>query len=182
MTQYDKEQPSDKLTIFMQLNAQGYVSHALEVYSDDDTDTDTWDFGYNADGQLNYMKRSEGDNEITTITYTNGNITKVSIVDDEDKIPDVSEIAYTSTDVTTPLENKGGIMFWYYTFGVDMDEMEVIYYAGLLGKATKNLPVSMKDGEDTSIFDWKLNSDKLPIKVTIDNSWSSYKPSYEIKW
>lgn len=47
-----------------------------------------------------------------------------------------------------------------------MDEMAPAYYAGLLGQATKNLPLSAREvnGEytDNYTFSWKLNSNGLP--------------------
>ena len=61
MTVSDTEYPEDNFTIYMQLNGQGFVSHALQVYADGEEDT--WDFGYNGDGQLNTLKRSEGGDE-----------------------------------------------------------------------------------------------------------------------
>lgn len=182
LTQYDKSNPNEKSVIYMQLNAQGYASRILETYSDSN-ETDSFEFGYNADGQLTSMKRSEGDNEVTTITYTNGNITKVSVKDDESTTPDVTEFSYTSAKVTTPIVNKGGIMFFDSVFDVDLDEMEIAYYAGLLGKATKNLPVGSKDGDYTSTFTWTLNAEQLPIKMVATYSWSTeYSDTYEIKW
>lgn len=38
------------------------------------------------------------------------------------------------------------------TLGIDMDEMEYAYYAGLLGKATKSLPSSNEEDGETETF------------------------------
>jgi len=140
------------------LNASGFVKSCTETC---DGDVDTWDFGYNNDGQLNYMKRSEGGNEVTSITYQNGNIVKAKTVSEDDGDQNECSISYSSQ------ENKGGIMLFDATLGIDMDEMEYAYYAGLLGKATKNLPKSNVDEEgETTTFTWTLNDSGLPTKMT----------------
>lgn len=55
-------------------------------------------------------------------------------------------------------------MLFDQTLGIDMDEMRYAYYAGLLGKATKNLPVKLVDNENyTQNFTWTLNSSGYPI-------------------
>ena len=122
------------------------------------------------------MKRSEGGNEITTITYTDGNITKTSTISEDE--PDVNSeynIYYTSDAIKTPLENKGCLMLFDATFGIDMDEMDFAYYAGLLGKATKNLPIRYTSqstisgiaSEDTRDFSWSVNSNGYPTKLSM---------------
>ena len=124
----------------MELNEQGFVSYCEET--EPDGNLETWDFGYTADGHLNYMKRSEGGNEVTNITYANGNIVKASMVSEEEpNRVSVYTLFYTSDEVTEPVENKGSIMLFDELFNIDMDEMKYAYYAGLLGKATKDLPV-----------------------------------------
>lgn len=181
MTQYDTEHPDDKRTIYLQLNSDGFVSHALEVYADGDEDT--WDFAYNQDGQLNYMKRSEGGNEVTNVTYTNGDITKVSVRDDENN-SSISNITYTSDSIKSPIDNKGAIMLFDETFGIDMDEMAEAYYAGLLGKATKHLPVKLEENNGSSTFDWKLNASQLPVEFisTTVSEWGDYSETIIFKW
>ena len=73
------------------------------------------------------------------------------------------------------IENKGCIMFFDGTFGIDMDEMEYAYYAGLLGKATKNLPVRLVDDEGRiTDFFWTLNSAGYPISFKVDNETYSF--------
>ena len=50
----------------------------------------------------------------------------------------------------------------------NMDEMDYAYYAGLLGKATKNLPVKLVNNENDTYndnFTWTLNSNGYPISL-----------------
>lgn len=161
MTVVDEEY--DETFIFdMELNEKGFVKHCEQTGQGGDIET--WDFGYTDEGNLNYMKRSEGGNEVTNITYQGGNVIKTSTVSEEE--PDEKyeyTIYYTSDEVTTPIPNKGCLMLFDATLGIDMDEMEYAYYAGLLGKATKNLPVKDTDSE----FSWKLNNNGYPTELVI---------------
>lgn len=176
-------------TFYLQLNENGFVKYALEVYEDEDEeDTDEWWFGYNADGQLNYMKRSENDNDVVTLEYKDGDAVKCIEKDGETGEIEVTEIYYTNVDVTTPIANKGGIMLFDDCFGLDMDEMDVCYYAGLLGKATKHLPVEQIADYYRYRYNWTLNSNGLPTEMTeseIDAEgnviWTS-QDGYTFKW
>lgn len=60
---------------------------------------------------------------------------------------------------------------------VDMDEMKCAYYAGLLGKATKHLPVKNKD----FTLNWTLNNAGYPIKLVIPESSSPFN-TYTFEW
>lgn len=183
----DTEYPDDRTDFYMQLNEQGYVKYALEIYDGDDTDTDEWWFEYNAAGQLTYLKRSEGDNEVSRITYTDGNATLVTVTDDEDPVGDKYHIAYTSDAVKTAIANKGGLMMFDNLLNVDMDEMEVAYYAGLLSTATRNLPVAFNNEDDDNYYmtySWDLNAAGLPVKLTSTYWWDGGSSSdvYTFAW
>lgn len=172
----------DRFTLKMEIGSNGFVKHCDET--DKEGNLQTWDFTYSAEGNLTGMKRSEGGNETTTITYKDGDIVKTSTVSAEEEDPYVYTISYTSDAVSAPIENKGCLMFYDTTFGVDMDEMGIIYFAGLLGKATKHLPVK-KAGEShsytfTDDFTWKLDSKGFPVllefydgdfKLTVPMVW-----------
>lgn len=153
----DNNYPDEGWTIYMQLNSQGFVSHALQVYKDDEYENDTWDFGYNADGQLTSLKRSEGEDDYE-ITYANGNIVKVTEIDEDDD-PYVYTFSYTNDKFTTPVENTYNLMLFDDMFEIDMDEMGIAYYAGLLGKSTKNLPMGCNYGDgDADNYNWSFDS------------------------
>ena len=160
--------------VYLQFNNKGFISYALQEYADDN-DTDTWSFEYNADGQLTSLQRSEG-NDKYTMTYVDGDLTKV-ISSEEDGDSSVSDIYYTNDTFKTPVANKANVMLFDETFFIDMDEMSVLYYAGLLGKGTKNLPMRLVEkwseggstGESTYTFYWEFGSKDLPTKF-----WSQY--------
>ena len=58
-------------------------------------------------------------------------------------------------------------MLFNTTFGIDMGAIKYAYYAGLLGKATKNLPVQLidKNGNKNN-FTWIVNSNGFPTAMT----------------
>lgn len=158
----------------MEINELGFVKHCEQT--EPDGDIETWDFKYTADGHMSYMKRSEGGNEVFDITYQNGNVIKTTqSTEGESVLDSESTIQYTSESITTPIENKGCIMLFDYTLGVDLDEMEFAYYAGMLGKATKNLPLSnsrksIKNPSDNvreEHYTWELNSNGYPTRFLI---------------
>ena len=175
------ESSEEKKQVFnLYLNKNGFVKHCEETNyhknpreSEWNTEhkNETWDFSYNDDGQLLTMLRSEGGNEKTTIKYQDGNIVETATVSaDEPKESNSCKVYYTSAKVTSPIENKGCLMAFDATFGVDMDEMGYAYYAGILGKSTKNLPVRLVDDENNPmIFSWILNSLGYPISLECDH-------------
>lgn len=65
----------------------------------------------------------------------------------------------------------------------DMDDMDVVYFTGMLGKATKNLPMGYteKDGDDTYTvnYHWEFNADKLPVKFRSDTDWEAITFSWK---
>lgn len=172
--------------IYCQTNAQGYVTYAYEVY--DDGDTDGWNFEYNAAGQLTKLSRTEG-NYVCNITYENGDITKVVSEENEsDEDGDYfykSEytFTYTNSEFSTKVPNKGNLMLFDTFYQIDMDEMEVAYFAGLLGKATTNLPMGYTEKYTSTsynntyseTYNWEFNDNQLPTKF-----WTSDDPYYKM--
>lgn len=153
------------------LGKDGFVKHCDETKIDKGSGTrkETWDFTYNNDGQLLTMLRSKRVRK-TTIKYQDGNIVETTTTSAvySDQIHSY-KIFYTTESVPSPIVNKGCLMLFDYTLGIDMDEMQYAYYAGLLGKATKNLPVKLVDNKnDTDNFTWKLNSNGYPISFKRD--------------
>lgn len=172
MKERDTISPNEGLDIYMEINQQGFVSYAYEVYLSG-KEADEWWFEYNNDGQLTRVKRSENEEECN-ITYNNGDITKVT----DDKVGSKNRkhyeytFSYTNDEYKNVVANKGCLMLFDKIFRVQLDEMEITYYAGLLGKASKNLPMGYteisKEGNDTytyeKIYHWVFNADNLPTK------------------
>lgn len=175
------EDDEDKNVFNLLLNESGFAKYCQQIESDGNVEE--WWFEYNTDGQLMKMTRSEGDNEIHEISYENGNIVKVSEIHSDHDGDNDWRISYGSS----MLENKGCIMLFDETFGIDMDEMEYAYFAGLLGKATWNLPIERIDLEDgdNGTYTWTLDNNGMPTKlISVDSGdgWSDEPQIIEFKW
>ena len=161
------ESKEEKLILYLFLNKEGFVKHCdeTEYHRDDLSQKETWDFTYNNKGQLLTMFRSEG-NERTTIKYEAGNIVSTTEKAVNGTRNKTHKVYYTSQSVPSPIVNKGCIMLFDTTLGIDMDEMQYAYFAGLLGKATKHLPVRLvgNEGEGES-FVWHLNASGYPTSM-----------------
>ena len=171
------ESKDEKLVLNLFLNKEGFVKHCDETkyHRDDLSQKETWDFTYNNNGQLLTMFRSEG-NERTTIKYEAGNIvstTEKSVNETRNK---THKVYYNSQSVPSPIINKGCIMLFDTTLGIDMDEMQYAYFAGLLGKATTHLPVRLIDNEgQEETFTWRLSASGYPTSMIRSNapSWTN---------
>ena len=161
------ESKEEKLILYLFLNKEGFVKHCdeTEYHRDDLSQKETWDFTYNNKGQLLSMFRSEG-NERTTIKYEAGNIVSTTEKAVNGTRNKTHKVYYTSQSVPSPIVNKGCIMLFDTTLGIDMDEMQYAYFAGLLGKATTHLPIRLVDnkGEEES-FAWHLNASGYPTSM-----------------
>ena len=163
-----------KYDLLMVLNKDGFVERCTQTFYTSPQTTEYWNFTYNDNLQLDYMKRSEGGNEETFITYKNGDITDVSGIDNSSTDRVSAHILYSSGN-QSPLDNKGNIMFFDVNFQIDMDEMKYAYYAGLLGRSAQHLPMAydLKEGsyhENNQIF-WQLDSSQCPYAMEV-NGWS----------
>ncbi|MDR2994334.1 MAG: DUF4595 domain-containing protein [Bacillus cereus] len=177
-----EDEDGAKMYFELKLNENGFIKSCIETYEntgdeEQDNAIDTLEFDYNANGQLIYMKRSEGGNEVTNIKYEDGNIVAVSMKSEEDEEGLNTKVFYTSNDISTAIENKNNIMLFDITFGIDMDEMKYAYWAGLLGKATKHLPIKIayienSEDEDIETFEWTI-TDNYVQKMIQRTSWGT---------
>lgn len=179
---------------YIKLNDKGYVEYAYEEDEDiyDGLQINEWWLKYNNLGQLIELKRTEGDNEVTTIKYNaDGDITDVAVRDDHVVDKSKTTIKYTDTTHKASVDNKSGIMLYDASFRIDMDELAPAYFAGLLGKGTKHLPLSAVEinkgetGTETYTynyaFTWTLNANGMP---TLFKSTCNGEPDEDItmKW
>lgn len=189
----------DVTELNLQLNSNGYVEYcnSIDHAGTSDASEFTWEMKYDADGHLIEMRRSEGGGELTKITYKDGDAVKTStsymgggdmngdgVLDGNDEWKDGAIIDYTTGEIATPIDNKGCLMMFDELLDVDMDEMIYAYYGGMLGKATKHLPLAMRDADDTSVelsnYKWALNSDGYPTQLLIKDEGDEKK--YTFTW
>lgn len=167
-----KVERNGKATVYyiMYLNKNGFVIRCV-IEQKENTKEDTWRFTYNDNEQLINIIHSADNYKELTLTYKDSNIseieTKTIVSQTTTRKKDTCKVAYTSTATPTPIVNKGNIMLFNTTFGIDIGAMKYAYYAGLLGKATKNLPVQLidKNGNKTN-FTWTVNSNGFPTTMT----------------
>ena len=183
-----EENYGEMISLHVSLNKNGYAEYVSEI--EDNRIDEDWKFEYNSNGQLIKMVRSEGGSETTTVTYQDGDITKVV---QESKFDDCS----TSSTIeygTEKIENKGSVMLFDEMLCIDMDEMGFAYFAGLLGKPTSHLPQSNKSINYSSggykittykSFSWSLDANRLPVSVLIEEKYDNttpYTKTYSFDW
>ena len=163
---------SDNRTVYkLFLNKDGYVKYCDEIeYKIDNPKTTAWNFEYNSDGQLvKAVQTKDGYKRLSTIIYDGGNAVETVTKSEKDgQETDHYKIYYTSKKITLPIANKGCLMAFDGVLGVDLDNLQNAYYAGMLGKATKHLPIyNMDKDNDKTTFDWTFNDDGFPTKIVI---------------
>lgn len=183
-----EENYGEMICLHVSLNKNGYAEYVSEI--EDNRIDEDWKFEYNSNGQLIKMVRSEGGSETTTVTYQEGDITNV---ERKSKFSD-SGTSSTIEYGTEKIENKGSIMLFDEMLCIDMDEMGLAYFAGLLGKPTSHLPQSNKSIDYSSggykittykSFSWSLDANRLPVSVLIETKYdntTSYTETYSFDW
>ena len=160
----------DKHVYELYLNQDGFVTHAKETHYSNDhiAGKATWDFAYNADNQLKDVKCST-DKKHIVLEYQNGNVVKTTTTA-AGKPTEVTTITYATASIR-PIENKTGVMLFGATLDADFDNLEVAYYAGLLGKPSKNLPLQSEKSGNKATSKWTLDSNGNP--TALDHSFSN---------
>ena len=183
-----EENYGEMISLHVSLNKNGYAEYVSEI-EDNRIDQD-WKFEYNSNGQLIKMVRSEGGSETTTVTYQDGDITKVERKSKFNDSGTNSTIEYG----TEKIENKGSVMLFDEMLCIDMDEMGFAYFAGLLGRPTSHLPQSNKSIDYSSggykittykSFSWSLDANRLPVSVLIEEKYDNttpYTKTYSFDW
>ena len=171
----------DKHVYELYLNWNGFVTHAKETHYRNDhiAGKATWDFAYNADNQLKDAKCST-DKKHIVLEYQNGNVVKTTTTA-TGKPTEVTTITY-ATASTRPIENKTGVILFGATLDADLDYLEAAYYAGLLGKPSKNLPLQSEKSGDKANLKWTLDSNGNPTALNQSFSNSSERFSTSFTW
>ena len=169
----------DKHVYELYLNRDGFVTHAKETHYHIDhiVGKATWDFAYNADNQLKDVKCS-ADKKHIVLEYQNGNVVKTTTTTVGEPT-EVTTITY-ATASTRPIENKTGVMLFGATLDADFDNLEVAYYAGLLGKPSKNLPLQSEKSGDKATFKWTLDGNGNP--TALNHSFSNSSERFQISF
>ena len=169
----------DKHVYELYLNRNGFVTHAKETHYRNDhiAGKATWDFAYNADNQLKDAKCS-ADKKHIVLEYQNGNVVKTTTTT-VGKPTEVTTITYATASIR-PIENKTGVMLFATTLDADLDYLEAAYYAGLLGKPSKNLPLQSEKSGDKANLKWTLDSNGNP--TALNQSFSNSSENFRISF
>lgn len=134
------------------LNEQGFAEKIVQTsYDQYGENVYTKTLEYDADGHLTAMN-DDRNGRLYDLTWTDGDLTKVHWLSDSG-----SEHTYTYT--YGDQANTNCLLFYYKVYSVDIDEVQCLYYAGLLGKAPKHLPeLETSDSGSTTTFTWTDNS------------------------
>jgi putative lipoprotein len=163
---------NEKTVYNLFLNKDGFVKYCDEIeYEKNKTyKKATWNFEYNSDGQLaKAIQSKDGFKTLYTIIYKDGDaVESITRSEKEGKEKDHYKIYYTSNKVTSPIANKGCIMAFDGGLGVDLEDFQNVYFAGMLGKATKHLPIyNINKDNDMTSFEWYFDANGFPIKVVV---------------
>ena len=119
------------------LNSNGFVG-SMVCYKANGSESDHAAFSYNADNQLTGV--TYDDDEFYNITYSGGDIIQCKY-----SRASGSNYSWTYSYGTSGQDmilNSGNVMEFDNIYGVDLDDYNLLYYIGALGKATKHLPLS----------------------------------------
>lgn len=122
-------------------------------------------FTYNDDEQLTCVDYGDGD--VYRLAYSDGNIT--SVTNDGKTISFIYE-----TDSQNRILNVGNVMEFDNIFGIDLDDFNMLYYIGGLGKATKCLPLSRTKSGSTIACTWTTDDTGRATQALFNN--------YTLKW
>ena len=161
-----------KDTFDLYLNKDRFVSYCEHKYTKGGKEgLDTWTLTYNEEGRLLVVKRRGEIEEDVRIQYNNGDIVSTTTTTKgAHSHSTTTKIDYLRPGLSTPYENKGCVMFFYTTFGVDLDSVEDAYWAGLLGHATRHLPVQAKtDNDAADQFTWSFYENNYPKQLSYED-------------
>lgn len=113
------------------IGSNGYASKLETV--NDKGNLETVYLTYNADEQLSAILW--GSDDYWQFTYSDGDLIKIN---DNGSIYDINY----ETSSGSKILNTGSFILWDEMLHVDLDDIESLHFAGLLGKGTKHLPIS----------------------------------------
>lgn len=127
------DRPDNEVTLYeMDLNDEGYVIKTVE-YDDGELDDTYLTFGY-TDGRLtSYRQVSPDEVEEDVITWFNDNISTIRNTNGDPDDAETTTVEYQYWNHYT--ENTFGVCLYELLYGIDLDDMEWVGFAGFLGKA-----------------------------------------------
>ena len=140
-----------------------------------------YSYVYNDKDQLiSIIEKDINGSETQELTWLNGNIIREE--ENHEDYPCPTYISYT-TPSSDAIENIAGVMEYDDGMGVEMDEFFILYYAGFLGKGTKQLPQTWteqgkKDYSKKGKNTWTLDSAGRAIKLVNEQEENGYSSTH----
>ena len=144
------------------LESHGYIG-CLD-YTDEKGNAGYVKFTYNEDGQLTGVNYD--DDEFFTLTYSDGDLTRCTY----NRLSGYNrswDYIYETASQSKML-NTGNIMEFDNIFAVDMDDFNMLYYIGALGKPTTHLPLATIISGTTMSGTWTIDDAGRATKAVID--------------
>lgn len=165
-------------TIEVWVNSQGFAEeiHQTNIDSNGYIYSSSKICKYDSEGHLTFMKDSRENREYS-ITWKDGNIVKVQTKCFSDN-GNLEWDRLHNFDYYTTV-NSRNILLYYNIYDIDIDEVDCLYWAGLLGIAPKNLAKSLNGSinynggysqTENYNYTWDNNG------ITIDGDDSYYVP------
>lgn len=114
---------------------------------------------------------------VETFTWMDGDLVRDNWVYQDDDDDDNSNISYISLIHTVPIENVTGVMPFYFGMGMDLEDLEQLYFIGGLGKGSKHLPMAWVNDSRAGNNVWTLDSQNRPVKM--ENTRKKYNETDE---
>lgn len=164
----DLANPAEDYDVYFRLNDAGFASSAVQYWKDQG-ETYEYRFEYNAEGQPTFISSTETDEDYY-ISYSKGNIASIAYHELANaQMYEKIYYYYTNSQFPALVPNKGSIMLFEAFYDIDLEYVEMAYYAGILGKATADLPMGY--GDDKEVFEefaWEFNENGLPVEFDAD--------------
>lgn len=117
----------------------------------------------------------DGDEETLSMTWQGGDIIQGGW---DGKVTSISYVDRNQNVV----DNVGGVMEYDGSMNLDMDDWNMMYYGGFIGKATAHLPQAYasqsSDYSTTGTNEWTLDSKGRAIKLVANESKVYYSSDY----
>lgn len=171
-----RDRDTAEVTVLVDDLGRAVLARCQEYEGNRRSDYYEWTFSYNAEGRLAEARRYVDDPETYTFTYTNG--TLVSVVNKDGNERETTTLTSVTSGWPSGLANTAGVET-FSLWGVDLDEMQYFWYAGLLGKAPALLTLSATEGRDSYTADYETDEDGF---VTTARIYENGRPDEIITW
>lgn len=191
---------SESATILYRLGDNGFAQVARRVGSWADPYQSEVSFTYDSDGHMTAFDNKIYSNYSGKLTWQDGDIVSITYTCDDNTgyDPGLSSrmsrsTAEDGTEVVTfsygqePVENKGRLMLYDEMFACELGVMGYAYFAGILGQATRHLPVCIiwhdSDGDFSMKRTWTLDTEGYPTRyVEVEEDYEDEPYIWDFFW